>query len=146
MLPGIDHGAVHVAEHLGKLPHRVGQRVPLGHPRAHLQQQRLGTRPPALFGRGLQALVEGQAGLDQCRQLAGQQGQFGGTDARPKQVQAQTAARQGFAVGLGHLHRAQFLLAQLLAYLALGVPLEDPLDQLAAGIECAITEGGHGIS
>ena len=138
------HGsAVQFGERCRERRQRLGQALPFKHATAHRQQHALDPRRSGLRGGSTQGLLDRQGGLDQRRQLAGQQGQLGGRQAA---TQAQAVTRLLVLAGprRADLQRRQLSLAQQGTRLAGAVGFQQALVLTTLGIQRQVGIGGHG--
>jgi hypothetical protein len=109
---------------------------------AHAEDDALDARLLGLFGDRLQRLLERQAGVQQGRELAGQQRQIERREPRRMKPRARLCFCSLCAASW-IVHRQQLLLAQQLAHVLRGVAFDQPLALLALRIERGVFERAH---
>jgi hypothetical protein len=150
VLAGVDHGPVHLAEHLRELAERVGQGMPLGHARTDLQQHAPWC-PPCGSARPPPAGTRRAAGSTAPGWRAGGSAATGPPPADPRpgspapRDRAGASPRPGTAHGAALTSTGRRLCVRSCWRTARSESrLEHAAHELAGGVEGAIAEGGHG--
>jgi len=145
VLAGPDHVHVQVREDPRMGGHGVGQRGALVDPLLHVAQHALEPLVLHLVHQRGHGLDQGDAGVDQHRQLAGGDGQVLGADAARDPALDVHLARGGLLLRLlaQHLGEVHALALQDAAQRPGRVRLAEPGHRLAGGAQRLVLEDGH---
>ena len=141
-------------EHLPRVLERVmfdgmyilpnGQRVTFEHLRPDAKDHALDAGLLGLFGHRLQCLIERQPRMNQCRELASQQGKIGRRNTAPHGSEGRGTTLPAFLLrDFAQRDREEVLLPQELADLTGCVALENALAFAARGIDGCVFECAH---